>query len=62
MQNPLKALFAQRAVQPFPTEDDHAPDDFTHLGLNADADMMTRTVMDRRRRLGLIGADGKYSG
>ncbi len=38
MQNPLKALFAQRAVQPFPTEDDHAPDDFTHLGLNADAD------------------------
>ena len=36
---------------------DHAPDDFTHLGLGADAGMMTRSVMDRRRvlRLGALG-------
>ncbi|GHF92674.1 hypothetical protein GCM10017783_00590 [Deinococcus piscis] len=43
-------------LNPFPAEHDdhsHAPDDFTHLGMNADAGMMTRTVMDRRRLLGL---------
>lgn len=32
---------------------DHAEDDFTHLGLAADTNMMTRSVMDRRRLLGL---------
>ncbi|RTR29010.1 dioxygenase family protein [Deinococcus radiophilus] len=32
---------------------DHAPDDFTHLGLGVDAGMMTRSVMDRRRVLSL---------
>ncbi|MFC5847850.1 intradiol ring-cleavage dioxygenase [Deinococcus petrolearius] len=32
---------------------DHAPDDFTHLGLAADTNMMSRTPVDRRRLLGL---------
>lgn len=40
-----------------PGEHDHAEDDFTHLGLNADANMMSRSVMDRRRLLSL-GAIG----
>lgn len=36
-----------------PHEHEHADDDFTHLGLAADADMMSRTVVNRRRLLGL---------
>lgn len=43
-------------LKPFPAEHDdhdHAPDDFTHLGMNADAGMMTQSVMNRRRLLGL---------
>ena len=40
-----------------PGDHDHADDDFTHLGLNADTNMMARSVMDRRRLLSL-GAIG----
>ena len=32
---------------------DHADDDFTHLGLAADTQMLGRSVLDRRRLLGL---------
>lgn len=40
-----------------PGDHDHADDDFTHLGLAADTNMMSRNVMDRRRLLSL-GAIG----
>ena len=36
-----------------PEDHDHADDDFTHLGLAADTHMMSRSVLDRRRLLGL---------
>lgn len=32
---------------------DHADDDFTHLGLRADVNMLARTPVDRRRLLGM---------
>lgn len=40
-------------VTPEHDDHDHAPDDFTHLGLAADTRMMGRSVLDRRRLLSL---------
>ena len=45
----------ERLILPYPTDehDDHDPDDLNNLGLQADAAMLGRSVMDRRRVLGL---------
>lgn len=45
----------ERLILPYPADehDDHDPDDLNNLGLQADAAMLGRSVMDRRRVLGL---------
>lgn len=45
----------ERLTLPYPADehDDHDPDDLNNLGLQADAAMLGRSVMDRRRVLGL---------
>ena len=44
-------------ISPYPADDHDHHDDLNNLGLNADANMMSRSVVDRRRvlTLGLMG-------
>ncbi|GBF07961.1 intradiol ring-cleavage dioxygenase [Deinococcus aerius] len=43
----------QRIITPYPADDHDHHDDLNNLGLTADVNMMTRSVVDRRRVLGL---------
>lgn len=45
----------ERLILPYPADEhnDHDPDDLNNLGLQVDAAMLGRSVMDRRRVLGL---------